>query len=206
MTRIYPLADDVLEFELTDIGQRHHVADHLRASGQWVDVVAGIDRIAVAFDPSRYEISEAAETMLTQIATAPSNGASSTETLEIPVRYGGEYGPDLASICETLGMSEADFIEMHTSREYTVEMIGFTPGFAYIGGLPTSVEIPRLSTPRQSVAAGSVGMITGYTGLYALAGPGGWPIIGATDMSLFDASSPDPFVVRAGQTITFIAA
>jgi KipI family sensor histidine kinase inhibitor len=115
-------------------------------------------------------------------------------------------GPDFAWVCEALGVSPDAFIEMHTGRTHTVEMIGFTPGFAYVSGLPEHVKIPRLSDPRPRVAPGSVGISAAYTGIYALAGPGGWPLVGRVSNPLFDPNSDAPFLLQPGQRIKFKAA
>jgi inhibitor of KinA len=120
------------------------------------------------------------------------------------VVYGGEYGPDFEFACEKLGLSGPELIEMH-SGEYTVDMIGYIPGFAYIGGLDDRLFIDRLEHPRQYVPAGSVGIAGGRTGLYSLAGPGGWPIIGRTSRKLFDATSDEPFTLFAAATVKFTA-
>jgi len=122
--------------------------------------------------------------------------------VEIPVVYGGESGPDFDFICERLGLSGRELIELH-SGEYIVDMLGFTPGFAYIGGLDERLKIDRLPEPRQFVPAGSVGIAGGRSGLYSLPGPGGWPLIGRTSKKLFDATSDEPFTLSAGATVRF---
>ena len=94
---------------------------------------------------------------------------------------------------------------MHTSFAFLVDMIGFTPGFAYISGVPNNWDIPRLGSPRPRVPAGSVGLTSGYTGIYSLAGPGGWPLIGHTNADLFKADRETPFLIKPGQTLKFRA-
>ena len=102
-------------------------------------------------------------------------------------------------------MTEAQFIELHTARDHKVEMIGFTPGFAYLSGLPNSISIPRLSEPRARVPTGSVGISSAYTGIYALPGPGGWPLIGQTEAPLFSVDAPSPFLLEPGNVVRFKA-
>ena len=121
------------------------------------------------------------------------------------MHYGGEAGPDIEAVAASAGLSVADFIKLHTSREYPVAMIGFTPGFAYLSGLDAAVTATRLAVPRARVAAGSVGVIAGFSGVYPLAGPGGWPIVGRTDTKLFDATRDDPFLLRPGMRVRFKA-
>jgi KipI family sensor histidine kinase inhibitor len=125
--------------------------------------------------------------------------------MEIPVVYGGEYGPDLDALCSATGLGVAELIQLHAGSVYTVDMIGFTPGFAFIGGLDECFRVPRRTEPRQRVAAGSVGIADGRTGLYAMASPGGWNIIGRTPYQLFNAAAENPFVLRAGMQVRFKA-
>ena len=97
------------------------------------------------------------------------------------------------------------FTFTHTKADHLVEMIGFTPGFSYISGLPGAFEIPRLGTPRPRVPAGSIGISAAFTGIYALAGPGGWPLIGRTQETLFDPNASEPFRLQPGQRVRFKA-
>ena len=166
------------------------------------DVVAGLDSVCIRFHPSRASV---VERRLAQGLSEPIAAPEHGDLIDIHIRYGGEHGPDLDQICQSLSLSVDAFINMHSSREHRVEMIGFTPGFSYISGLPNGVRIPRLTQPRSRVAAGSVGISADFTGLYALAGPGGWPLIGRTEDTLFDASSDTPFRLTPGQRIKFRA-
>ena len=117
----------------------------------------------------------------------------------------GDEGPDLEALCKELGMSKAELVSLHTGTEYRVDMVGFTPGFAFIGGLDERLNVPRRKEPRQRVAAGSVGIADGRSGLYALASPGGWTLIGRTPFPLFDPQADNPFPVQAGMRIRFTA-
>ena len=100
-------------------------------------------------------------------------------------------------------MTRDDFVALHCRDEYPVEMLGFTPGFAYIGGLDDRLDVPRRPHPRQYVPAGSIGIAGGRTGIYAMPGPGGWPLIGRTPEPLFDAKAGDPFRLRPGLRVRF---
>ncbi|MGH7897927.1 MAG: 5-oxoprolinase subunit PxpB [Candidatus Binatia bacterium] len=123
---------------------------------------------------------------------------------EIPVVYGGEIGSDLPSIAARHGLSEEEVIADHSSVLYTVGFLGFTPGFAYLIGLPTALATPRLATPRTRVPAGSVAIGGEYTGIYPRATPGGWSIIGRTDVTLFDFTRDPPALFQAGDQVRFL--
>ena len=127
-------------------------------------------------------------------------------SVEIPVCYGGDYGPDLASVAELNGLSQEEVIRIHSSGTYPVYMLGFAPGFPYLGGLDERIATPRLDTPRSHVSAGSVGIAGSQTGIYPLASPGGWRIIGRTPLTLFDPTAEDPVpYYRPGDSLRFVA-
>jgi inhibitor of KinA len=123
--------------------------------------------------------------------------------VEIPVCYGGEFGPDLAEVCAMRGMVEAQAIELHASAEYLVYFLGFVPGFAYLGELPKKLVTPRLATPRRRVAAGSVGIAGNHTGVYPFATPGGWRLIGRTPFAMFRAEREDLSLLSIGDRVRF---
>ena len=123
--------------------------------------------------------------------------------VEIPVCYGGEYGPDLAEVCAMRGMTEAQAIELHASVEYLVYFLGFVPGFAYLGELPEALVTPRLATPRKRVPAGSVGIAGNQTGVYPFATPGGWRLIGRTPLAMFRADRAALSLLSIGDRVRF---
>ncbi|UOO82860.1 5-oxoprolinase subunit PxpB [Uruburuella testudinis] len=125
--------------------------------------------------------------------------------IEIPVCYGGEYGEDLAEVAAYHHTTPADIVRRHTEPVYTVFMMGFQPGFPYLGGLPEHLHTPRRAEPRTNVPAGSVGIGGSQTGVYPFASPGGWQIIGRTDMALFQTASYPPTLLLAGDTVRFVA-
>ncbi|WP_207421050.1 5-oxoprolinase subunit PxpB [Desertivirga brevis] len=127
------------------------------------------------------------------------------EMISIPVYYGGEQGPDLQAVAEHTKLSPEEIISLHSSAAYRVYMIGFTPGFAYLGGMPEQLATPRKTTPARAVSAGSVGIAGVQTGIYPLTSPGGWQIIGQTPLKLFDANRSNPTLVKAGDTVKFSA-
>jgi inhibitor of KinA len=123
--------------------------------------------------------------------------------VEIPVCYGGAFGPDLEEVARLHAMSADDVVRLHSGATYRVYMLGFAPGFAYLGGLPETIATPRRAEPRTSVPAGSVGIGGSQTGVYPLASPGGWQLIGRTPLKLFDASREPPTLLAAGDIVTF---
>lgn len=196
--------DDLISLAVADTRSAQALASSLRESGDWLEAVAGIDSVVVRYDIAEV-CREDAEGRLEEASNkVQHNAATAPAMVEIPVVYGGEFGPDLARVCETLGLTEAEFIALHAG-EYTVDMLGFIPGFAYIGGLDKRLVIARLAEPRQHVPAGSIGIAGGRSGIYSLPGPGGWPLIGRTSRKLFDPHSTEPFTLAAGMTVVFTA-
>ena len=197
--------DDLFSIAVASPGQAQALALQLREAGAWLDVIPGIDTVLVRFNAARQDAHDARREVEAVLAQGITELHEPAGLLEIPVVYGGEYGPDLDALCSATGLSVAELIERHAGGIYTVDMIGFTPGFAFIGGLDECFRVPRRKQPRQHVAAGSVGIADGRTGLYAMASPGGWNIIGRTPYPLFDAAAEDPFVLRAGMQVRFKA-
>jgi len=178
------------------------LARALRSTDLAEDVVAGLNSVCIRFHPRHAAEIENRLGQVLQVSPEPTEHG---EPINIAIRYGGDDGPDLEQICKALSLSADSFIALHSGRDHIVEMIGFTPGFSYISGLPHGMKIPRLSQPRSRVAAGSVGVSADFTGLYALAGPGGWPLIGRTETPLFDPSNDDPFRLKPRQRVRFRA-
>ena len=123
--------------------------------------------------------------------------------LEIPVLYGGEMGPDLPFVAENAGMSEEEVVKIHSSAEYLIYMLGFTPGFTYLGGMSEKIAAPRLKAPRVKIPAGSVGIAGTQTGVYPIDSPGGWQLIGRTPVKMYDPKRETPILPEAGQYIQF---
>lgn len=197
--------DDLLSVPADSPPDAQALAETLRASGEWLDVVAGIDSVVVHFDAVALDAGMARQRVEALIAGGIAPLRTTDELLEIPVVYGGEHGPDLDDLCRELGMSVQEFIQLHTRDEYRVDLVGFTPGFAFIGGLDEQLSVPRRNEPRQRVEAGSIGIADGRTGLYAIASPGGWTLVGRTPETLFDPHAEEPFLIRAGMRIRFRA-
>ena len=196
--------DDLISVSVADPETAQALAAGLRDSGYWLEAVAGIDSVDVRFDIANVARADAINQLRVAVENAPRRIEKNNLIIEIPVVYGGECGPDFEFVCEKLALTRDELIAMHCG-EYTVDMIGFTPGFAYIGGLDERLFIERLPEPRQHIPAGAVGIAGGRTGLYSLPGPGGWPLIGRTAKPLFDAAADEPFTLAAGATVIFTA-
>lgn len=130
--------------------------------------------------------------------------SSTPEVIHIPVCYGGEYGEDLDAVAARNGLTSEEVIAIHSSAAYTVYMLGFAPGFPYLGGMPRAIAAPRKASPRPFIPAGSVGIAGEQTGIYPLATPGGWQLIGRTPLALFLPEQSPPARLRAGQVVKFV--
>lgn len=121
----------------------------------------------------------------------------------VPVYYGGDYGPDLAHVAKINNLTESEVVKIHSSVKYRVYMLGFMPGFCYLGGMDRRISCNRLENPRIKIVKGSVGIAGNQTGIYPQVSPGGWQIIGRTDFELFNINLKDPFPIKAGDYIKF---
>jgi KipI family sensor histidine kinase inhibitor len=169
-----------------------------------LDLTPAYQTLLVSIDPLHWLPPTALDTVR-QMALALDKGVSlAGRVVDLPVRYGGEDGPDLASVAAHTGLSEAVVIARHTAAEYRVLFIGFMPGFAYLWGLDPALATPRLATPRRQVPAGSVGIGGDQTGVYPSPTPGGWRLIGRTAATLYDPHQSPPTLLRAGDTVRFV--
>lgn len=198
-------ADDQFSIATASPRDAQALAAQIRASGHWLEVVPGIDSVVVRFDAATLSPSAASAALQAALDSGVRPLVASDTLVEIPVVYGGEYGPDLDELSQLTGLSVDEIVGLHTAREYEVDMVGFTPGFAFIGGLDEKLRVPRRKEPRQRVPAGSVGIADGRTGLYALASPGGWTLIGRTPFKLFDPAADEPFPIQPGMRVRFRA-
>lgn len=124
--------------------------------------------------------------------------------VEIPTVYGGEFGPDLGFVASHNHLTEADVVSIHSGTDYLVYMMGFIPGFTYLGGMDPRIATPRLSSPRTHIPAGSVGIAGEQTGTYPSDSPGGWQIIGRTPLSMYDASREEAALLKAGDYVRYV--
>ena len=169
-----------------------------------VDLIPSYCALLINYNPQviRYaEIRERVERILSMDAMA---GESARKIVEIPVCYGGEYGPDLQTIADHAGLTAEEVIEIHTSRDYLIYMLGFLPGFCYLGGLDERIHTPRLANPRIRIREGSVGIGGSATGIYPMDSPGGWQLMGMTPVKTYDPSKDVPILLNAGEYIRFI--
>jgi inhibitor of KinA len=138
-----------------------------------------------------------------RLAAGKAQARATGRKLEIPVVYGGEYGPDLAEVAQKLRLSPEEVVRRHSGTEYLVYMLGFSPGFPYLGKLPPELALPRRSSPRTAVPPGSVGISNDQTCIYPQATPGGWNLIGRTPLTMFDPAKDPPTLLQAGDRVRF---
>ena len=180
------------------------LAEHARLLPHVVEVVPGMNNLTIVFDPLEADYESLATQLETGWDAAQETDMQSAE-IEIPVRYGGADGPDLAALAKHAGLSVDDVVKRHTQAEYIVFFLGFQPGFAYLGGLDPALAMPRRPEPRLEVPAGSVGIGGAQTGIYPAASPGGWQLLGRTELKLFDPARNPPTLMQPGDRVRFKA-
>jgi KipI family sensor histidine kinase inhibitor len=184
---------------------------HLLAAALSIDLLPGIGEtvpayasLVVHYDPLMRTQAEVLDWINTRRNVAEAAGSRPSKRIEIPVRYGSEGGEDLEFVAEHCQLGVQDVIRLHSQTIYTVYMMGFTPGFAYLGKLPDALIIPRLETPRTRVRAGTVAVAGSQTAVYPVDSPGGWRLIGHTDLAPFDARRENPFLFAPGDSVRFV--
>jgi KipI family sensor histidine kinase inhibitor len=171
-----------------------------------VDLHPAYASILVRFDPLRADPGAIEDALRDRAGRLAGHAEPAPRTIEIPVRYGGEEGPDLADVARATGLVEREVIERHAGASYDVRFLGFSPGFPYLAGLPASLFTPRRESPRRRVPAGSVAIAGAQAGIYPLASPGGWNLIGRTDLVLFDPRREPPALLMPGDRVRFVPA
>ncbi len=172
-----------------------------------LEVVPTYRSLMVYFDPliiSRKALQENIAGYLGDL-DAVTLANDTARVITIPLSYGGEFGPDLEFVARHNAITEEEVIAIHTSTPYLVYMLGFTPGFPYLGGMPERIAAPRLDVPRVKIPAGSVGIAGRQTGIYPIESPGGWRLIGRTPLPIFNPQSENPFLFAAGDYLQFSA-
>lgn len=169
-----------------------------------VDIIPAFCSLLINYDPRVISYEEIRERMQTILKIDVKADAARKKIYEIPVCYGGEFGPDLDNIAQHAGLSPEEVIQIHSSRDYLIYMLGFLPGFCYLGGLDERIHTPRLANPRLKISAGSVGIGGSQTGIYPLDSPGGWQLMGMTPVKTYDPQREVPILVEAGDYIRFI--
>jgi KipI family sensor histidine kinase inhibitor len=174
---------------------------------RWGRSTAAGASVLVTFDPLVIEPADAVGILTPSLVDLPLDPPPDADAREvvIEVRYGGEAGPDLEATARSLDIMPDALIEAHLAARHEVLFLGFAPGFPYIAGLPDWMSLPRLPTPRISVPAGSVAIAGSLTGIYPFASPGGWRILGRTDVVMFDPGRDDPAQLRPGDQVRFVA-
>lgn len=168
-----------------------------------IELVPAFATLAIYYDPLQTSASELTEQIRNLIAIKVNEIQERPRIVEIPVCYGSDFGPDLDFVAKQAKLAPEEVIEIHSSADYLVHMIGFAPGFPYLGGMSPKIAAPRRSSPRLKVPAGSVGIAGEQTGIYPLETPGGWQIIGRTPLALFRPEQDPPTLLQAGDIVRF---
>lgn len=169
-----------------------------------LDIIPAFCSLLLNYDPRVISYDELKDRMERLVKLDVKTGKQTKRIYEIPVCYGGEYGPDLENIAEHAGLSVEEVIQIHSSKDYLIYMLGFLPGFCYLGGLDERIHTPRLANPRVKINAGSVGIGGSQTGIYPLESPGGWQLMGLTPVKTYDPEREIPILVQAGDYIRFV--
>jgi KipI family sensor histidine kinase inhibitor len=209
---IVPLGDSALlvqfgeDIDLVTNQRVHALAYLLNASplDGLVESVPAYTTLLIHYDPLLLTYSEIHTWVQAKLEQEEGTGAQKPRLVEVPVQYGGDYGVDLPFVAEYHHLRVEDVIRIHSEKTYTIYMMGFTPGFPYMGKLDDAIVTPRLETPRTRVPAGTVAIAGSQTGIYSIDSPGGWRLIGHTSLTLFDPKSESPFLFSPGDQVKFI--
>ncbi|MGO4392105.1 5-oxoprolinase subunit PxpB [Variovorax sp. M-6] len=207
--RLHALGEAALLCELpapATLAQQQRIWALATEALQWHgvhEVLPGMNNLSLLFDPAQIDAVELEMQVLSawpQLAAAGIQG----RRIEIPVAYGGESGPDLGDVARHTGLSPAEVVRRHSAGDYVVYLLGFLPGFAFMGGLAPELATPRRAEPRVAVPARSVGIGGEQTGIYPLVSPGGWQLIGRTSLEMFDPRAAEPTLLRPGDRVRFV--
>ncbi|TXC90529.1 5-oxoprolinase subunit PxpB [Metabacillus litoralis] len=190
------------------------LCEHLKSNPftGMIEVTPSYTTVTVFYEPKDLVLNSINESPYSEVVRILSTIISSinitentdqTKTILIPVCYGGKYGPDLAEVAKIHQLTEQQVINIHSNQDYLVYMIGFAPGFPYLGGMSEKIATPRKSTPRNMIPIGSVGIGGEQTGIYPIESPGGWQLIGRTPIKLFDVEREQPSLLKAGDVVKF---
>lgn len=209
--KILPAGDQAILIELgkeitPQINQQVHSLGQLlenRAPVGIKEIIPAYSSLLIYYDPELISYKEIYALVQNLLQENRPRANNPPVVKEIPVVYGGEYGPDLEFVAQAHGLTREEVIKWHTSQTYLVYVVGFAPGFAAMGVVPEKIQTPRLPTPRTKVPAGSVGIGGKQTGIYAVESPGGWRLIGRTPLTLFDLNNESPSYFKAGDYARF---
>ena len=202
--RLRPAGERGLLVEVESLELVHRLQAALRALDPpgVVELVPAYRTLLVVADPERAGALDELAARLPALELPPAEAVAG-DPVEIPVRYDGQDLPEVAGLT---GLDAEEVVRRHTAPEYTVAFLGFSPGFPYLVGLDPALEVPRRDTPRTSIPAGSVGLAGGQTGIYPSASPGGWQLIGRTEVTLFDPRRDPPALLAPGSRLRFTVA
>ncbi len=211
-SKILPLGDSALLVQLGDqidvsINQRVHALSaliNLSPLEGVIETVPAYATVLVHYDPLILSFTQVRNYARERLAQLREIEPLKPKRINVPVKYGGKDGPDLESVARHCQLQIEDVIRIHSEKIYTVFMMGFTPGFPYMGKLDDAIMMPRLETPRTRVPAGTVAIAGLQTGIYSIHSPGGWQLIGWTPLQLFNPESASPFLFSPGDEVKFI--
>ena len=210
--KIVPLGDSALLVQLGDeidlrINQRVHALSALisiSALAGIIETVPAYSTLLIHYDPLIWSYTKIRQWVRVKLDQLEEASSRKPRQIEVPVRYGGEYGADLQFVADYHHLEVEDVIRIHSQKTYTIYMMGFTPGFPYMGKLDDAIVTPRLETPRTRVPAGTVAIAGSQTGIYSIDSPGGWRLLGHTSVRLFDPKSEPPFLFAPGDQVRFL--
>jgi inhibitor of KinA len=210
---IAPLAESALLIRLTEeeridqamVGRAAGLAHGLEglAIPGLIDIVPAYTTVMVSFDPRLVDPADLSPQIERLARDASASEQPIGRRVTIPIAYGGSFGPDLGDVAAHAGLSPDEVIARHAGGEYLVGVMGFAPGWSYLLGLPPELAMPRLSNPRTRIPPGSLGIGGEQTGIYPLATPGGWRLIGRTPVRMFDPERAEPFLLQSGDQVRF---
>ena len=171
--------------------------------GGIIEFIPAFSSATVIYDPCIISGDELRQKLKKILKHTKASGSEVRRLFKIPVCYGGEFAPDMGAVCRHTGLSADEIIALHSEKPYLIYMLGFLPGFAYLGDMDKRLACPRLDSPRLVIPRGSVGIGGNQTGIYPISSPGGWRLIGQTPVKVYDENAAEPILYRAGDCIKF---